>query len=211
MRFLCKRYVSSFHFCLLSSFDLVWIAMLLAISKLGSPVVWASIILIPADVSCLCFSLPIGLIQGISPFALPCQAAAHWQCKYVRQALTHSCLSWCWHLTWHQLAVMPSGLVATLCHFLLFIMFSLNVCICGPDTLQLNLHPWSQGVSANLYLPSSRLLIQNCCIFCSMYEWQFESVWLALHIPAQHMPQPWLWLRILFFLIQVMKADLKCS
>lgn len=189
--------VSCFHFCLHSSFDLIWIAMLLAISKLGDPVVWVSIILVPADVSCHCFSLPMGLIQGISPFALRCQAAAHWQCKYGRQALKHSFLSWCWCLTWHQLPVMPSGLQLPLCvtscswscFLLMFASVALELYgwICTPE---------AKGCPANLNLPSSRRLIQNCYIFCSMYEWQFEYVWLALHIPAQHMLQPWLWLYI---------------
>lgn len=87
---------------------------------------------------------------------------------------------------------MPSGSQLTLCVtscssscfplIFAFVALELYSSICTPE--------------ANLYLCSSPLLIQNCCIFCSMYEWQLKSAWPALHVPVQHMLQLWLWLHI---------------
>lgn len=104
---LFAKNVFYFLFCLLANFDHFWIARLLAISKQGDPVGWVSNTLVPADVSCHCCSLLMGLLREFHPlfFLVKLQLTDN---VNVRQSLTHPCLSWCWCLTWHQHTVMPS-------------------------------------------------------------------------------------------------------
>lgn len=105
-----------------------------------------------------------------------CEAATHWQHK-IRQAITDTF----WLVLVLMFDMAPTHCDAQLTRCVSFPSSSclpVVVCICGPRTFSLNLHSESRGCHANLHLPSSPL-IQNCCIFCSINEWQLTFALLC--------------------------------